>query len=299
MNRQEKLLQIWKQKHQAIIINGHGTLSNPKNLQTVPNNVVLLFLAKPGTCMNIPSGLGIQNKFFTSKNKFENFLKGGASSDTQYHHVANILSRTHLPGNKYPNMTVSLVPNKMYPTMGYIKKVPTRRSTSVPRFLETNGPIRPESYTLSKLLKGRKGVVVVSACRHNPNQNKTVFNIPVNFKNTSRLLVPRKSKYSNIILKTPYFKSRPGVLHLKMVEAKPFTKKVKNPPQRTMYFKKLSQMVYHSGDTKKSFRKLMALLPANMSVVQKKKFEMLQKHFKSGPTDVRIHRSGLITPKNT
>ena len=300
-SRQNKLLELWNKRKKAIIVNGHGVLSDPNHLKTVPPGVAVMFLAEPGTCMNIGTGLGVHNKFFTSREKFRNFLQGGRAGGVQYKHVTNIHSRTHLPGNKYPDMQIQLEPNKEFPTMGYIKKVPSRSSAAVPLFSETVGPLKPKLYTLSKLLATRKGIVVVSACRDNPNASneRKVMNLPTNnmFRYDPKKRMPRGTRYGKIIRDTPFFKPRKGVTWLHMMRPKAIRTTTKKPSPRKKQFEKLRRAVYSSKVQKKvPFRTLLTKLrlPANMTIVQKKEFETLRKHWSKPPNSIKRLRSGKV-----
>jgi len=296
MNRQAELLKLWDARKKAIVVNGHGVLSNARSFRTVPPGVALLFLAEPGTCMNIETGLGVQNKFFTSQAKFRNFLKGGRSGGVQYKHVTDILSRAHLPGNRYPDMKIKLEPNSTYPTMGFIKKIPTRHSRAVPTFKETAGPMKPKLYVLSKLLQGRKGIVVISACRENPHTTRSVFNIPTNvFKDTPRKRQQRWTPYSAIIRATPMFKARPGVTWLSMVQ--PRTGIFKKKTDRTKAFQKLRTAVYTEQKTG-TFRNLLSRLRLPANITQKKEFELLKRHWRKPPVGTTVLRSGKSVAKN-
>jgi hypothetical protein len=298
MNRQEQLLKMWNNHKKAIVVNGHGVLSNARRFRIVPPDVALMFLAEPGTCMNINTGLGVQNKFFTSASRFRNFLTGGRSGGVQYKHVTNILSRTHLPGDRYPNMNVQLEPNATYPTMGFIKKIPMRHSRAVPTFKETVGPLKPKMYTLSKLLRGRKGIVVVSACRENPNVNRSrsVLNLPTNaYRFTPRKKQPRGTRYSAIIRATPMFKPRPGVTWLSMVQPK--TSVFKKKGDRTKVLRKLRTIVYGKPSSE-PFRKLLSRLKLPANITLKKEFELLKRHWKKPPGNVTVLRSGKPVAKN-
>jgi hypothetical protein len=300
MNRQAELLKLWNNRKKAIVINGHGVLSDPSHLKTVPPGVAVMFLSETGSCMNINTGLGVQNKFFRSQANFRNFLQGGRRNGVQYKHVTDILSRTHLPGNKYPDMDLHLEPNKYYPTMGYIKTVPMRHSRAVPTFRETRGPLCPKPYLLSKLLHQRKGIVVVSACRDNPNipNNKKVFNLPTNAcKTTSRKRQPRGTEYGNIIRRTPVFKARSGVTWLSMVQ--PGTRVYKKKVSRVKAFNKLRKSVY-LPEKQGTFRNLLKKLdlPANMTLARKKEFELLRRHYVKPPKNMTTLRSGKQIGKN-
>jgi len=298
---QQRLLNMWALKKKAIVINGHGVLSNTEGLKKVPKGVALMFLARPGTCMNIATGLGVHNKFFTSRAKFKNFLESGRQGNVQYHHVTNILARTHFENNTYPDMFVQIEPNKHYPTMGYIKTVPSRGAAAVPRFSETTGPLKPNMYKLSNLIKRRQGIVVVSACRQNPNipNGGYVPNLPPkSYRTAHRRPMPRGTSFGKVILNTPYYQSKKGTNWLGAVQAVHRGRLKKKPSVRIKQFMQLSKLVYSGAAGRpKTFRKALASLPANISEVQKKKFAMLMKNFKKAP-EGREHRSGLWTSKN-
>ena len=161
----------------AFLVNAHGMLASPNNIQKiVPPNTVIYFLANPGYCLNIPTTLGIQNEFFTNKTKLYNFLYRAGNSvknrrPSNITHVHNINTRIKVPGQKYLDMYVDVVPDKKWPTMGYIKKLPTKPSHVIPTFTNVV-PMPSGRYLLSNLLKNRfsnGGVFIISACRAIPN----------------------------------------------------------------------------------------------------------------------------------
>jgi len=173
-------------KKGAYLVNSHGLLADPNNIQkTVPANTVIYFLANPGYCLNIPTTLGIQNEFFTKKQKLFNFLyRAGNAVDKKKNrnitHVHNINTRIKIPGDKYLNMNLNIIPNKKFPTMGYIKKLPTKSSNKIPKFTNVV-PMRAGRYRLSKLLKNKfsnGGVFIISACRAIPYNIKNRFEEP-------------------------------------------------------------------------------------------------------------------------
>ena len=215
--RQRKLLNLFSKQHKkAILINGHGVTVGPT--KTVPPNVAILFLAESGKCMNIPTSLGIQNKFFTSKQKFKNFLTGGRGSrnNKHYHHVTDILARTELQNNTYLNMEINLTPNKIYKTMGYIKKVPTRpiqENVKLKNLASNN--FNKGHHRLSNIItKLGNGIYVVSACRGIPNSenNREIFNIvPGEFTATALKRLPRGTPISTAIIEQPIHSARKGV----------------------------------------------------------------------------------------
>jgi len=164
----------------AKLVNAHGLLAPTNELKKiVPDNTVIYFLADTSFCININETLGIQNKYFTSLKKLYNFMyRNGAKNNIA--HVSNASTRLKLPGQEYLNMNVYITPEKEYPTMGYIKTLPTKKSD---QFLTFNNivPIAAGKYRLSELLKNRfskGGVFIISACRAIPNNKINRFRHP-------------------------------------------------------------------------------------------------------------------------
>ena len=173
-------------KKGAYLVNAHGLLASPNNIQKiVPANTVIYFLANPGYCLNIRTSLGVQNEFFTNKQKLYNFLyRAGNAVDKKRNrnitHVHNINTRIKIPGDKYLNMNLNIIPNKEFPTMGYIKKLPTKSSNKIPTFTNVV-PLRTGRYRLSELLKNKfsnGGVFIISACRAIPYNKKNRYEQP-------------------------------------------------------------------------------------------------------------------------
>ncbi len=163
----------------AHLVDAHGMLASPDKIRKiVPDNTVIYFMAQPGFCLNIPTTLGIQNEFFTSKSKLFNFLYRAGNSvskprNVNLTNVSNINTRIKIPGDKYLNMLVNIEPNKKWPTMGYIKKLPTTTSNKIPSFKNVV-PMRVGRYRLSSLLEQKfpgGGVFIISSCRAIPNNN--------------------------------------------------------------------------------------------------------------------------------
>jgi hypothetical protein len=174
----------------AYLVNAHGMLASPNKIQkTVPPNTVIYFLANPGYCLNIPTTLGIQNEFFTNKQKLYNFLYRAGNSvkkrrTSNITHVHNINTRIKTPGQTYLDMYVDVIPDKRWATMGYIKKLPTKPSHVIPSFTNVV-PLPSGRYLLSNLLKNRfsnGGVFIISACRAIPHNVSTRFNEPGLFR---------------------------------------------------------------------------------------------------------------------
>lgn len=170
----------------AYLIDAHGLLASPDKIKKiVPDNTVIYFMAQPGYCLNIPTTLGIQNEFFTSKNKLFNFLYRAGNAvkkprNVNLTNVSNIDTRIKIPGDKYLNMNVNIEPNKTWPTMGYVKKLPTKTSNKIPSFKNVV-PLQSGRYRLSELLKDRfltGGVFIISSCRAIPNNNNTRMRHP-------------------------------------------------------------------------------------------------------------------------
>lgn len=170
----------------AYLVDAHGLLASPDNIKKiVPDNTVIYFMAQPGYCLNIPTTLGIQNEFFTSKNKLFNFLYRAGNAvkkprNVNLTNVSNIDTRIKIPGDKYLNMNVNIEPNKTWPTMGYVKKLPTKTSNKIPSFKNII-PLRSGRYRLSELLNDRfqdGGVFIISSCRAIPTNNNTRMRHP-------------------------------------------------------------------------------------------------------------------------
>ena len=170
----------------AYLVNAHGLLASPNKIQkTVPPNTVIYFLANPGYCLNIPTTLGIQNEFFTNKQKMYNFLYRAGNAvnkkrNRNITHVHNVNTRLKVPGDKYLNMYVNIVPDKKWATMGYIKKLPTKPSHVIPNFKNVV-PLRKGRYLLSDLLEkqfSHGGVFIISACRAIPYNKTNRFEEP-------------------------------------------------------------------------------------------------------------------------
>jgi len=170
----------------AYLVDAHGMLASPDKIKmTVPDNTVIYFMAQPGYCLSIPTTLGIQNKFFTSKEKLYNFLYRAGNSvkgsgNVNLTNVSNIDTRIKIPGDKYLNMNMNIEPNKTWATMGYVKKLPTKTSNKIPNFRNVV-PLRSGRYRLSELLRNRfpgGGVFIISSCRAIPNNKVTRMRDP-------------------------------------------------------------------------------------------------------------------------
>jgi hypothetical protein len=170
----------------AYLIDAHGMLASPDKIKKiVPDNTVIYFMAQPGYCLDIPTTLGVQNKFFTSKEKLYNFLYRAGNSvkktgNVNLTNVSNIDTRIKIPGDKYLNMNVNIEPNKTWATMGYVKKLPTKTSNKIPTFKNVI-PLRSGRYRLSELLRERfpsGGVFIISSCRAIPNNKVTRMRDP-------------------------------------------------------------------------------------------------------------------------
>ena len=129
--------------------------------------------------------MGIQNEFFTSEKKLYDFLYRAGNSvgkprNRNIAHVHNINTRIKLPGDTYLDMNLNVIPNKKWPTMGYIKPLPTKTSNKIPNFTNVI-PLSSGRYRLSNLLKNRfsnGGVFIISACRAIPKNVKNRFEDP-------------------------------------------------------------------------------------------------------------------------
>ena len=216
--RQRELLNLFKNQKKATLVNGHGETIGPE--KTVPSGVAILFLSDIGKCMDIESGIGIHNKFFTSKQKFKNFLTGGRGprNNKHFHHVTDMLSKAKLPNNKYLNMTIDITPNKKYKSMGHIRQLPVRPISHVVTLKNlSNNNLTVGKKLLSNIIqKHGKGVYVISACRAIPNNqnSRLLLNVaPDSFANP----VLRLKRGTPLVLGTDTFHlprkgARPGVM---------------------------------------------------------------------------------------
>jgi hypothetical protein len=282
----------------AYLVNAHGMLASPNKIkQKVPPNTVIYFLAEPGYCLNIPTTLGIQNEFFTSRQKLFNFLYRagnpvGKPRSTKITHVHNINTRIKKPGEKYLDMYLNVVPNKKWPTMGYIKKLPTKPSHIVPTYRNIIKLNNPGRYLLSNLLKTKfknGGVIIISACRAIPN-NIHRFKEP----GLPRQRLPRGTGYTEHILRnynaTPLIKGRPFTAETETLG--PFVKKTVNkrkyPPKILV---KLRQAVAKGMSVNNALNKY---AEANLSTRQPGELNFLktqQRLASSSPSNVMVLRS--------
>jgi len=160
----------------AYLVSAHGILASPNKInKVVPPNTVIYFLADPGYCLNMSLMFGVQNEFFTSKQKLYNFLYRAGNAvnkprNVNINHVHDAHGRIRLPGQKYLNMYVNVIPDKEYPAMGYVKRLPTTRSNQVPTFNQIV-PLHPGRYLLSEYIRNyhpEGGVFIISSCRYIP-----------------------------------------------------------------------------------------------------------------------------------
>jgi len=291
--RQRRLLNLFsKQDKKAILINGHGHTIGPE--KNVPPNVAILFLAESGKCMDIGTSLGIQNKFFTSKQKFKNFLTGGRGprNNKHYHHVTDILARTSLEGNKYLNMNIHLTPNTNFKTMGYVKKIPTRptrENVKLKHLASTN--FNKGAHQLSNIIaKLGNGIYVVSACRSIPEEesNRFLLNIvPSEFPTTALKRLPRGTPISSAIIAQPIRSARKGVKSGGMLSpVGKFTRK-KNQNRRNYNNAYEIRRRLLSGNSKRRGN-----IPASLSRVAPKLLNQLKK-VSSTNSSTKL-RSGLV-----
>jgi hypothetical protein len=239
----------------AYLVDAHGFLASPDKIRKiVPDNTVIYFMAQPGFCINIPTTLGIQNEFFTSKNKLFNFLYRAGNAvkkpgNVNLTNVSNIDTRIKIPGDKYLNMNVNIEPNKTWPTMGYIKKLPTKTSNKIPTF-DNIVPLRSGRYRLSELLKDRfqnGGVFIISSCRAIPNTNNTRMRHP----NWEIQQPSRGTAWTNAITSWENFKKPIKGRHMRKIKKtlhplKPKTVKSSKYPPATL--KKLRELVTKKGE---------------------------------------------------
>ena len=308
--RENIILKTYK-KHGAKLMNGHGEILMQNKM--VPEGTVIMFLAEPGYCMNIPTGQEIQRKFFESNNDLKRFFKSGRPE--QIHHVTNILSRTHFAGTPYRNMMISLKPNKSFKGMGFIKKLPiseksTLRSNRPPTFANTVGPIVPGQYRLSNMLKQEgPGVYIVSACRANINYpgNNQVYNLAKTaYPGFARKRAKRGTKAAYASMTVPLLTPKKGYrpLETTVPNTKHLNKNIiksrKPRPPIPVGLGKVEKAIYGGGGRRFStFRKVLEKsgLPANTIVSHKKLLSRYAKNFGSRRVRTTKLRSGRLLPR--
>lgn len=294
--RQRRLLNLFSQQDKkAILINGHGTTVGP--IKNVPPNVAILFLAESGKCIDIGASLGIQNKFFTSKQKFKNFLTGGRGprNNKHYHHVTDILAKTSLEGNTYLNMNIHLTPNTNFKTMGYVKKIPTRptrEQVKLKHLASTN--FNKGAHKLSNIItKLGNGIYVVSACRSIPDEesNRFLLNIvPSEFPTTALKRLPRGTPISSAIIAQPTRFARKGVKPGGMLS--PAGKFTRNKNQNKINYRNAQRL---RSQFLKGNRTRRGNIPASLSRVAPKLLNQL-KTVSSTNSSMKL-RYGRLVPK--
>jgi len=224
-NKNKKEVQEAYNTHGAKLINAHGLLSNSNNkTKIVPPKTVIYFLGRPGYCLHIPTTLGVQNEYFTSKEKLESYMyRSGNKNNITY--VSNSQSKVKVPGDSYINLDLKIEPDKEYPTMGYIKKLPTKPSN---QFLTYKNivPIAPGWHRLSDLIKPG-GVYIVSSCQQIPSNTRNRFNESP----YGKAQVPRGTAWSNLITKEKFKPHKKGHLMRKRVSLEP-KKKIVNATRK-------------------------------------------------------------------
>jgi hypothetical protein len=254
----------------AKLINAHGLLATGNNIiKTVPPKTVLYFLGRPGYCLHIPTTLGVQDEYFTSKKKLFDFMyRSGDKNNISY--VSNAQSKMKVPGNKYINLDLKITPDKEYPTMGYIKHLPTKYSHE---FLNYKNivPVRPGWYRLSELIKDG-GVFIVSSCQQIPNNTKNRFDENPYGKAT----IPRGTPWSKYIIEEKVKPLRKGHYMKNPVSLKPKKNfdatKVRYPPET---LKKLREEILKGGNLLETLENVGAR--ANLRVRKPGEYELLKR----------------------
>jgi len=274
--REKYLLKYFENHPNRVrLVDGHGILKGGK--KRVPRGTVVMFLSKVGYCMAINAGRSIHKKYFESNAGLIKFFKSG-NTNRRNHHVTDIMSRTYLPGTVYQDLSVKLVPEEGEPTMGFLKKLPVVRRNLPPLLGNTVGPVFPDSYQLSKILRaGGPGIYIVSACRVAPtnmynNNNNIPMNLPirkVGYRNPF-------GRYAKISKSIKTLKSKPGAKRrTRFVEFTPYNEMMRRltaegrahapRPTKKIISNVLNRMTT-PGETSKNIRKYAWNFPANKNV---------------------------------
>jgi hypothetical protein len=299
MNTQTKNAITGAKAKGVYLVNAHGTLASPDKIRKkVPPNTAIYFLADPGYCLDIPLTLGVQNEFFTTKQKLHNFLYRAGNAvnkprNVNINYVHDVHGRIRLPGQRYLNMYVNVIPDKEYPTMGYVKRLPTTRSNQVPTFNQIV-PLHPGKYLLSEYIRNyhpQGGIFIISSCRAIPG-NRTRFR-NANTRNSPA----RGTAWTNAITTNqfrPTIKGRPA--RKQSISLRPIREKtVKSRKYPPAMLRKLRTAVTKGGQN--LWTALLSLkAPANlpMRVPGEMNFLKLQERLAKKPlSKVRVLRSGI------
>ena len=195
--RDQAVVNIFHRKG-ARLVDAHGSLvgSDNKPFEPVPPDTVVIFMAEVGYCAMTGVTRNLENEFFTSKAKLEEFFRGGAA--VKGRHYGNAYNRTWLPGEEYPSIKLQFYDEKIK-NMGFVYKLPLARrrpfpgTGNAPAMTEVNYPKEnsghwprsPHHWILLKDLMARlgPGVYIISACIVPPGQIQPVYpagRLPVN-----------------------------------------------------------------------------------------------------------------------
>lgn len=187
--RERRVLRIFAAKG-ARLIEAHGSLVgfNRRPLETVPRNTVIVFLSNFGQCMYIEAGRTVANQFFHSNENIRNFLKGAGGRTGLLH--GNVTQRTFLPGEHYPNASLTFSNDKLK-GYGYVWPLPLARNRMIggQNLEREHAPSRSEINTripygitmsLSETVQTLgPGVYIVNACLPPVNQLNLGNDMPV------------------------------------------------------------------------------------------------------------------------
>lgn len=217
--REKYVLGVFEKNPDSVkLVDGHGILKGSKKI--VPSGVIIMFLSKAGYCMAINSGRTIHKKYFETINGLTKFFKSG-EQNRRDHHVTDIMSRTHIPGSLYQDMTIKLVPEANEVTMGFVKKLPITRANVPPLLGNTVGTIFKDTYLLSDIIrKSGKGIYIVSACRVAENNIRNE-NTPMNLPGIKIGRVNRTSRIFSVSKQIGTMRSKPGARRRTIL--KPYT----------------------------------------------------------------------------
>lgn len=129
MQRDQAVVNIFR-KNGARLVDAHGSLAdmNQKAFEIVPPNTVVIFLSEIGYCATTQVTRQLENEFFRSAAKLEAFFRGAAAF--QGRHYGNAYSRTYLPGEEYPSISLQFW-DETLAGVGYVYKLPLRRDRPI------------------------------------------------------------------------------------------------------------------------------------------------------------------------
>lgn len=199
----------------AKLIEAHGSLVKTNTAQpVVPDDTVIIFLSKFGQCMSLRGARLLGNEYFRTEAGLVRFFHGEAGRLGIHH--GEILSRTRLPGDRYPDVWLTFS-DENNPGFGYVWSLPTRYkrpenfNPNYPANIQIlNRTLHESRMHLSDVINrlGR-GVYIVAACLVAENQIEPMNRIPYNLPRPYKARPARLSSTAMAYAENIFGKTRP------------------------------------------------------------------------------------------